>query len=386
MSRQPMTFRDDEATAALRERLRTIIREDLPESYRGAFVEGTAGQELANAFCRRLADEQLLTLNWPAEYGGAGASIWEQAAFREEMWAHHEPRGAQYMGLNWVGPSIMRFGTPEQRDAHLPAIAAGTATWCQGFSEPEAGSDLASLRLRGVRADDGSWRLSGQKIWTSYASLANWCFLTVRTDLGGPKQHGITIFLVPMHRAGVTVREIDSILGPHHLNEVFFDDVQAYDAEILGPVDKGWEVIRYVLEHERVGIARYARSDRILSLLAEHLPSEDEAGCQPLRMAHARLLVKARIARLMNYRSVAATASSPTPGAVSIARLASTLLDQDVAELALEILGEEGLSPGGDVPLDGWAEEGWRYARSSTIASGTTEIQRMLVARSMVRS
>jgi alkylation response protein AidB-like acyl-CoA dehydrogenase len=383
MTAQPMTFGEGEEVRELRQQLRRMIEQDLPEGFHGAFVAGTAGQDAADAFCRRLAEENLLTMSWPREFGGSEASVWEQTALREEMWAHHEPRGAQYMGLNWVGPAIMRFGTPEQREAHLPAIANGSSTWCQGFSEPEAGSDLASLRLRAERSGEGEWRLSGQKIWTSYASLARWCFLTARTDGSGSKHHGITVFLVPMDRPGVGVREIDSMLGPHHLNEVFFDEVAATDAEILGELDKGWEVIRFVLAHERIGIARYARSERILSLLSEHLPADESPESAELRAAHARLLAKARVARLMNYRALSSTATSDVPGGVSGARLVTTLLDQEVAALALEVLGEDGLYSDGLAPLDAWAEEAWRYARSATIASGTSEVQRLLVARAM---
>jgi alkylation response protein AidB-like acyl-CoA dehydrogenase len=382
MTNQPMTFTDSSDVTELRARLRRMIEQDLPEDFRGAWVEGDAGQRVANEFCRRLASEGLLTMSWPREFGGAGASVWEQTALREEMWAHHEPRGAQYMGLNWVGPSIMEFGTEAQRGEHLPAIAHGDSVWCQGFSEPGAGSDLASLQLSGARAGDGEWRLDGQKIWTSYASLAQWCFLAARTDPAASKRQGITIFLIPMDRPGVTVRQIDSMLGPHHLNEVYFDDVRATDAEILGELNRGWDVINFVLRHERIGIARYARSERILFLLAEYLPDDDSVEASALRVAHARLLTKARAARLMNYRSVGSPAAAAA-GGVSGARLASTLLDQEVAELALEILGEDGLSDEDGVPLDGWAEDAFRYARSSTIASGTSEIQRMLVARAM---
>ena len=371
--------------ADLRSQLRRLIADHVPADYLGAFTDDPADLDVAQSFCRLLAEQGLLCAAWPEEFGGRGASAWEQTAVREEMWAHHEPRGAQYMGLNWVGPSIMQYGTPEQRELHLPAIANATSTWCQGFSEPEAGSDLASLRLRAQRVDDGEWRLSGQKIWTSYASLAQWCFLTARTDNSGSKHHGITIFLIPMDRPGVTVREIDSMLGPHHLNEVFFDEVVATDAEILGELDKGWDVIRFVLAHERIGIARYARDERILSLLADYLPSDGRPDSEALRAAHARLLVKARTARLMNYRSIASTASAEIPGGVSGARLATTLLDQEVAALALEVLGEEGLYADDLAPLEAWVEEAWRYARSATIASGTSEVQRLLVARAMAR-
>ena len=132
-------------------------------------------------FCRPLAERNLLCLAWPEEFGGGGASVWEQTVVREEMWAHHEPRGAQYMGVNWVGPIIMRHGTDEQQRKHLPPIARGEVIWCQGFSEPEAGSDLASLRTTARRDGDG-WLVSGQKIWTSYATMAQWCFLLARTS------------------------------------------------------------------------------------------------------------------------------------------------------------------------------------------------------------
>jgi alkylation response protein AidB-like acyl-CoA dehydrogenase len=385
MTAQPMTFTEDESVRELRRRLRRMIDEDLPKGFRGAFVPGTEGQEAANEFCRRLAEENLLTMSWPREFGGEDASIWEQAALREEMWAHHEPRGAQYMGLNWVGPAIMRFGSPAQREAHLAAIANGDSTWCQGFSEPEAGSDLASLRLSARPTGAGEWRLDGQKIWTSYAGLAQWCFLTARTDSSGSKHHGITVFLVPMDRAGVTVREIDSMLGPHHLNEVFFDDVVVHESEILGELDRGWDLIRFVLAHERIGIARYARSERILSLLSEYLPGDGHPEADALRAAHARLMVKARTARLMNYRAIASSTTAEIPGGVSTARLTTTLLDQEVAALALEILGEEGLYDDDLAPLEAWVEEAWRYARSATIASGTSEVQRLLVSRGMTR-
>ena len=385
MTAQPMTFTEDPSVKELRDRLRRMVDEEIPADFRGAFVEGHEGQEVANAFCRRLAQEGLLTMSWPREFGGADASIWQQTALREEMWAHHEPRGAQYMGLNWVGPAIMQFGTKEQREKHLPAIAGANSIWCQGFSEPEAGSDLASLRLRAKRGDDGEWSLSGQKIWTSYAGLAEWCFLTARSDSSGSKHEGITVFLVPMDRPGVTVRPIDSMLGHHHLNEVFFDEVIATDAEILGQADRGWEVIRFVLAHERIGIARYARSERILAMLAEHLPDDDTPTSSQLRIQHATLLTKVRTARLMNYRSVSAIATGSPINGVSTARLATTLLDQEVAALALEVLGEEGLYDDESAPEHGSIEEAWRYARSATIASGTSEIQRLLIARELTR-
>ena len=170
--------------ADLRRELRELVKDNVPEHFLGAFTDDPADLETAQRFCRTLAERNLLCLAWPEEFGGGGASVWEQTVVREEMWAHHEPRGAQYMGVNWVGPIIMRHGTEEQQRKHLPPIARGEVIWCQGFSEPEAGSDLASLRTAARRDGDG-WLVSGQKIWTSYATMAQWCFLLARTSKRG---------------------------------------------------------------------------------------------------------------------------------------------------------------------------------------------------------
>src|SRR3984957_1190761 len=203
--------------AALRAELRQLVKEHVPPDYLGAFTDNPADLEIAQRFCRLLAERGQLCLAWPEEFGGRDASLWEQTVVREEMWAQHEPRGAQYMGVNWVGPTIMRHGTAEQKRQHLPPIANGEVIWCQGFSEPDAGSDLASLRTA-ARRDGDIWRISGQKIWTSYATMAQWCCLLARTSRGDKKQEGITVFLVPMSAPGIDVRPIRSTIGPHHLN------------------------------------------------------------------------------------------------------------------------------------------------------------------------
>src|SRR6476660_720261 len=168
---------------ALRQELRELVKANVPEDFLGAFTDNPADLELAQAFCRLLAEQGLLCMSWPEEFGGRGSSVWEQTVVREEMWAHHEPRGAQYMGVNWVGPIIMRHGTEEQQRKHLPPIARGEVIWCQGFSEPESGSDLASLRTAARRDGDG-WRVTGQKIWTSYAGMAQWCIIAARVGSG----------------------------------------------------------------------------------------------------------------------------------------------------------------------------------------------------------
>jgi alkylation response protein AidB-like acyl-CoA dehydrogenase len=365
-----------EATS-LRTRLRALLAEELPADWVTPFSLAPDVQAVVARVCRRLADDDLLTLSWPVEYGGAGADLWQQTVLREEMWAHFEPRGPQYMGLNWVGPVLMEVGTSEQRATHLPGISSGTAVWCQGFSEPEAGTDLGALQLA-ARRDGEEWVLNGQKVWTSYAGLAQWCFLAARTSRSEKKHDGITIFLVPMDSPGITVVPIDSMLGEQHLNEVFFDGVRVGDDAVLGDVGRGWDVIRLVLKNERIGIPRYARDDRVLSELAGHEGLDEPAAAAE----YVRALVHTRVARLLSYRAVALNeAGGLTDQEASLARLASIQLDQEVAELAADVCGAEGLAPDPARGLLGRVEDVLRYSRSATIASGTIEVQRLVVAR-----
>jgi len=373
----------DSATA-LRGELRRLVADHLPPDFLGAFTDDPADLKLTQNFCRLLAEQDLLCLAWPPEYGGRGASAWEQTVVREEMWAHHEPRGAQYMGVNWVGPTIMRHGTAEQKRLHLPAISRGEVIWCQGFSEPNAGSDLASLRTA-ARRDGDVWHISGQKIWTSYATMAQWCFLLARTSRGEKKQQGITVFLVPMNSPGIEVRPIRTIIGPHHLNEVFFDNLQVTDADVLGQVDEGWRVAQEVLAFERVGIARYARCERLLHAAPAALGDQWDALPADLRGRWARMLTHCRRARLLAYRVVAQQAEGRVqPGEAAPYRIAVTRLDQDSAEVLTEIVGY--LPAAGDAAerFRSEVEDHWRYSRASTVASGSIEMQRILLARSML--
>jgi len=378
-----MDFDLGEDAAALRARLRELIAAHIADDYLGAFTYDPADLDVAQRFCKTLADEGLLTVSWPVEYGGGGGSLWEQTVVREEMWAHHEPRGAQYMGLNWVGPAIMAFGTDAQKAQHLSAIAAGDVIWCQGFSEPEAGSDLAALKTRATPDGDGH-RINGQKIWTSYAGMAQWCVLAARVG-PGERHEGITMFLVPMDAPGITVRPIRSMLGNHHLNEVFFDDVWAGPDGVLGDVGGGWAVIRKALAHERVGIARYARCERLLSALGQELAPHWSALPASLRAQWARALVQVRVARLLAYRTVHAQESGELPDVhASTARIAVTLCDQSVAEVLFQAAEERAVEAGPAAPLHGAIEDHWRYAQAATVASGTIEVQRMIVSKALL--
>jgi alkylation response protein AidB-like acyl-CoA dehydrogenase len=379
-----MDYRMGERATALRAELRRLVADHLPTDFLGAFTDDPADLATAQRFCRVLADRGLLCLAWPEEFGGAGGSAWEQTVVREEMWAHHEPRGAQYMGVNWVGPTIMRHGTAEQQRTHLPPIARGEVIWCQGFSEPEAGSDLASLRTR-ARPDGDGWRISGQKIWTSYATMAQWCFLLARTSNGAKKQQGLTIFLVPMREPGIEVRPIRSLMGPHHLNEVFFDDVRVGPADVLGTVDDGWRVVREVLAFERVGIARYARCERLLQAAPGALGDQWDALPAELRGRWTRMLIHCRRARLLAYRVIAMQSEGRvSPGDAAAYRVAVTKLDQESAEVLMEIAGAASLTDAEGLRFRSEVEDHWRYSQASTVASGSIEMQRVLLARALL--
>ncbi|WP_280381942.1 acyl-CoA dehydrogenase family protein [Nocardia wallacei] len=379
-----MDFTMGESVAELRAELRRLVAEEVPAGYLGAFTDDPSDLAVAQRFCRVLADRGLLCAAWPEEFGGRGASVWEQTAVREEMWAQHEPRGAQYMGVNWVGPAIMRHGTPEQQRKHLPPIARGEVIWCQGFSEPDAGSDLASLRTAARRDGDG-WRISGQKVWTSYATMAQWCFLLARTCTRGRKQQGLTVFLVPMSDPGIQVRPIRSMLGPHHLNEVFFDGVRATAADVLGSVDGGWSVVGEVLAFERVGIARYARCERLLRMAPQMLGPRWDRLPAELRGRWSRALTRARRARLLAYQVVSLqSAGQVTPGDAAAYRIAVTRLDQESAAVLTELAA---FAAGDEEAVRRFrraVDDHWRYANAATVASGSIEIQRILLARSLL--
>lgn len=379
-----MDFDLGSRAAALRDELRSLVKEHVPEHFLGAFTDDPADLATAQQFCRLLAERELLCLAWPEEFGGGGASVWQQTVVREEMWAHHEPRGAQYMGVNWVGPIIMRHGTEDQQRTHLPPIARGEVVWCQGFSEPEAGSDLASLRTT-ARPDGDGWLVSGQKIWTSYATMAQWCFLLVRTSRGEKKQQGLTIFLVPMDDPAITVRPIPAMLGPHHLNEVFFDDLRVTGADVLGTVDHGWAIVQDVMAFERVGIARYARCERLLAAAPTVLGDRWAELPGELRGRWVRMLTHCRRARLLAYRVVSLQCSGRIqPGDAAAYRIAVTTLDQDSAEVLSDIAAEVSH----DDPRAQWflgeVEDHWRYSQASTVSSGSIEMQRILLSRALL--
>jgi alkylation response protein AidB-like acyl-CoA dehydrogenase len=272
-----MEFGWTEEQAIARENVRAFLAEHLTSEWDdiAPLSPGSAAvTNFSKRVCPKLAEAGLLVPHWPSNFGGAGASSWVHFIIGEQLWEAGEPRGPQYYNVNWIGPTIMKYGSAEQQDFHLARMRRGDVIWCQGFSEPSGGSDLAALRTRAERVGD-RYRINGSKIWTSYARLAEFCFLLART---GSERRTISVFLLPMDRKGIEVRPIESVVGEGDLHEVFFDDVEALESERLGPEGEGWSVVRYALNYERVGIPRYALALKTLHRAVGSLISEDEFG------------------------------------------------------------------------------------------------------------
>ncbi|MGH9114088.1 MAG: acyl-CoA dehydrogenase family protein [Acidimicrobiales bacterium] len=378
-----MDFAFSAEEEAFRAELRAFLADELPAWWRGMFVDDARVIPETRRICRKLADRGWLTLAWPPEFGGAGASVWMQTIVREEMWAHEEPRGPQYMNLNYIGPLVMRFGSPDQQRRFLGPMARGEVIWCQGFSEPDAGSDLASLRTGATDRGD-HFVVSGRKLWTSYADApADWCLLLVRTNPDAPRHRGISVLLVDMTTPGITVRPIDTLAGPHEFNEVLFDDVVVPRDCLLGAQDGGWELIVAGLTFERAGIARYARAGRMIELLVEWARETGRAADPDVRRKLADLRVRYEAARLLNYRSVSLQAAGEVPSTeASIARIHNGQLEQLVSHVGLELLGPAGQLGADDrrAPIAGSVRRHWARNVPTTIAAGTLEIQKNVVA------
>jgi alkylation response protein AidB-like acyl-CoA dehydrogenase len=366
---------DDDSS--FREALREFLEQTLPEDWEEISRHGPgsdAQSSFSREFCARLAERGWLTQSWPAEYGGADATPWRHAILSEEMWRCGEPRGSQYMNVNWIGPTIMKYGSEEQKRQHLARISSGDVLWCQGFSEPEAGSDLVSLRTLALR-DGDDYVVNGSKIWTSYVNGAEYCFLLVRTDPDSRRHKGISVLLAPMDAPGVEVREVPAVVGERYFHELFFRDARIPASTRLGPEGEGWSVVSYALAYERVGAMRYARAGLTLDALAEAARERgrlDDPAVQE-KLGAARAAVEA--SRLLSYRVIDLRARGSEPTAdTNIARVAGTMCENAVSDLALELFGADALEYGS------FAESYFRLAMTAGVAVGTTEINLNLIA------
>lgn len=370
-----MEFGWSEAQLAYRQRVRDAISELLPPDWGKTTGKGGMGsaEQIAysKVFCPQLAERGLLTPHWPSEYGGRNGDAWEQFILAEEMKIAGEPRGPQYMNVNWLGPTLMKYGTAEQQREHLGRIAAGEVVWCQGYSEPGAGTDLAALRTRAERRDD-VYVVNGSKLWTSYSRMADWCFLLVRT---GPARKEISILLVPMTTPGITVNPIPGLVEEGHLNEVFFTDVEVPVANRIGEEGLAWEIITYALSFERVGIPRYRLGMAVLDRAMERLATEGRAADPVLRVRAGQIAAKLHVGMLMTYAVVDERARKMPPSVrANESRLAAAEAVLDLLDFIAQYL------PDCILEQDDIGKF-YRGNISSTIAAGAYEVQLNLVAQ-----
>lgn len=371
-----MEFGWNARETAYRARIRALLADLLPDDWDAIAIHGPGSPEqtaFSKEVCPKLHEEGLLIPHWPRAQGGEDGQPWDHFILGEELWSAGEPRGPQYMNVNWIGPVLMRYGTPEQQAAFLPPMREGRAIWCQGFSEPSAGSDLAALRTQAVPVE-GGYEVTGSKIWTSYAGLADHCFLLARTAPEG--KAGIVILLVPMTTPGIQVKEIPALIGRGDIHEVFFDNVFVPADRRLGAEGQAWEIIRYGLQNERVGIPRYAFSERMLDRASARLKQDGRFDDPVVQDRLGRALAACRAARMMVYRVVDDRAKGRDPGAFpNLARLAVVRADQAVSDVLAEC------APDGLLGADPMQQAHHQRAIAAGIASGAAEVQLDLAAR-----
>jgi alkylation response protein AidB-like acyl-CoA dehydrogenase len=358
---------------AFRDELRAWVADNHPG-------EEPSGDEAAwqfrLAWQRKLHDQGFAGLSWPQEFGGRGATLIEQAIFGEEMARAKAPSPANILGLVMGGPVVIAHGSQEQKQRYLEPILSGEEIWCQGFSEPESGSDLASLKTKAVKSN-GEWVVTGQKVWTTFAHHAKWCMLVARTDFDAPKHQGLTYFLMDMEQEAVQIRPLRQITGEAEFNELFIEEARIPDENVVGGVGNGWGVAITTLMHERAGLgAASAASVKIaLGQLIELARERGVADDPVIRQKIAALLIEAEALRLNAWRGLTQIMKTGIPGPEgSLPKLQWSAVNQGLTELAVAIEGEEGLTRDAD----------WTYrflrARANSIEGGTTEILKNIIA------
>ncbi|MCY3567729.1 MAG: acyl-CoA dehydrogenase family protein [Chloroflexi bacterium] len=348
-----------------------------------------AGFEAERAFEKRAASKGWLTMAWPEEYGGRGASHIQQMIYREEA-AYRDAPGSGGQGISMVGPCLMLHGTEDQRQEHLPRIANAESYWAQGFSEPGNGSDLAGLQTRAVR-DGDDFVINGQKIWTSGAQHADWIHVLTRTDTEAPKHRGISYFLLDMNTPGIEVRPLINMLDEHSFNEVYFTDVRVPASNMMGEYNRGWYVAATLLDFERSGVAWSATSRKSIELMSEYAAERpgrrggDKLINDPgVRNGLANLAIESEIAKLISYRVVWMQSQELVPNhEASMSKMFGSELGQRVARFGVNMMGLHSQridpeDPG--APIAARIGRAYMSTVPSTIAAGTSEIQRNIIA------
>ncbi|MBW3555579.1 MAG: acyl-CoA dehydrogenase family protein [Actinobacteria bacterium] len=382
---------------AYRHKVQAFLAEHLPADWSGIGALGREeAEQFGEAWRRTLYENGYLAVSWPREYGGQALSPLEQVVIAEEFAKAGVPPGApnDVFGIQMVGNTLIQWGSEEQKRHFLPRILSGVDKWCQGYSEPDAGSDLANLGCR-AELDGDEWILNGQKIWTSAGHLANWIFVLARTDPAAPKHKGITFLLVPMDQPGVEVRPIRMISGESEFNEVFFTDAGTGRSNVVGEVNGGWAVAMTLLGYERGEAAAVQpirfriELDRLLDLARQHGAHRDPVLRQRLAWAYS----KVEIMRYLGMRAMTSWLQGGHPGPEgSISKLYWSEYHLASTELAMDIMGLHGLVPRGRAPRDAFGPDdpgaandsaSWAgtflNARAGTIYAGTSQIQRNII-------
>lgn len=372
---------DTEQEAAWRKEVRTFIKSEAPAALQ------TGGEQGENALFGRLGaikewrdkvvKKGWIAPSWPTRYGGADMSVVDQFVMNEEFAESGVPGNLGGFGVMMIGPTIIEHGTEEQKSHHLGRIVRGEVIWCQGYSEPGAGSDLASLQTRGVR-DGDDYVINGQKIWTTGAQYADWMYMLVRTDPDAPKHRGITYVLVDMKSPGVTVRPLTTLAGTQTFNEVFFEDVRVPVANRIGDENRGWYVGTTTLDFERSSIGSAIGVRKALEGLIKQSKAENsEVSFERNPKVKAEFVerwIECEVAKMLSYRVVSMQVSGKIPNyEASMCKMFSSELSQRIANLSMHLYGMHG-------NVKNRSAMGYMQAVSSTIAGGTTEIQKGIIA------
>jgi alkylation response protein AidB-like acyl-CoA dehydrogenase len=385
-----MDFRFSPEEEAFRQELRGWLRENIPPDWEGVFLEEEEEDwRQGRAFVKRLADKGWVAPAWPKDYGGMEASPALQLAYNEEMGYHRAPIGSIVQSVGYIGPAILFFGSEEQKKQHLPPISGGETVWCQGYSEPEAGSDLASLKTRAVK-DGDDYIINGDKTWTSNAHRSDWCILLARTDPAAPKHKGISFFLVDMKAPGITIQPVINMANVHSFNQVFFEDVRVPKSALLGQENQGWYIAAMTLDFERSSLVAAAVSmakrglDDLLQYCKETKVNGRRLLDNPLvRHKLAEMAIEIEVGKYMVYRVVSQQARKE-PGSIeaAVCKLYNTEMDVRVANTGIEILGLYGQLERDSkwARLMGRFQKSYLYAIAMVVGGGTSEIQRNIIA------
>ncbi len=386
-----MDFRDTPEEAAFRKEVREFIEKEAPKPQPGVSREEALIQnwQANQEWFKKLGAKGWIAPAWPKEYGGAGMTVMQQFIFNEEMAIHRAPRPLHMIiGLGMAGPTIIVHGTEEQKKKYLPGILKGEDIWCQGYSEPGAGSDLASLQTRAVR-DGDDYIINGQKIWTTLAHMAKYMILLARTDPDAPKHRGITYFILDMKSPGVTVRPLINMADSHEFNEVFFDNVRVPKENVIGEENRGWYVAVTTLDFERSSIGNAIGMkqslEEIIAFAREHAdePVSTLKTNPVLRYELADRMIEVEVARMLSYRVASLQNRGLIPNyEASLLKLYSTELNQRIARTAMKVLGLYGqIRDREHSPTKGRWTQTFLRSVAYTIEGGTSEIQRNIIAQ-----